>query len=488
MLGAKAFQPPLPLKPPLHNAVRVLSRQYLSTTTLRPQGFIAAPSIRLGSRFVYQRKSFAFNHIRYLSSTPISSTVVHEPDINPATLDTPIPDDLLQPASTFLDPYIHPLSDLLISLPHPLGYGVSIIVITLVVRTVFTLPVSLWQKRRAKRMQDLVAPQISATNERLARSLADDYRRKGLGYTEYLLELRRQMIITQKALHKKYRVQPFITQWTPLLTHIPLFITLSLTIRRAVDLPDSPLASDSFLWLDHLGQADSTGILPLAGMLVAFGNAELVGRRSKDVRNAYEGRVQEKPTEEPKKPLKVIVQAPKGDSNAPTSPLFSSASAAKGKPILTPASISADKPRNLSTSSPILATPRQQKRWQPIQKPMENGNVLVEVGSDGKPPAISPSRRAEIARRVFAQILRFSSIGFAMVASHIPSGVVLYWFTSICYSFFQNVVLNELPRWQAKQQAKKGLLSTSQYVEDWVPHHSYLFRKGRSKCADLTVL
>ncbi|KIR82074.1 hypothetical protein I306_00945 [Cryptococcus gattii EJB2] len=415
------------------------------------------PSIERPS--LISAKKMRPNQLRLLSSASAAPAAVETRLASPADLPLePLHEPLLQPASTFLDPLVHPLSDALLSIPHPLGYGTTLILLTLIVRTAFTLPVSLWQKKRAKKMQSIIAPEMKAINEHLAETVAKECRKKGVGYAEYLVELRRQLRKAQKAVHKKHNIHPWVTTWAPLMAHIPIFVTLSLTIRRALDLPGSPMASESFLWLDSLGQADGYGILPLVGMAVAFGNAEVVGRRVKDVRDALEGKVSnEKKVGISAAPVPQSRHIPKpeslkGDINARPSPLF-----ARSPPVTTGSSSHNNQTRGLSTS--VSLTAQRQTRWKAPTNSLIMGkdNGLVEVGPNDKAPTFSLARQAEFRRSFFAGILRFSAIGFAMIASQMPSGVVLYWFTSLCYSFVQNFFLSVLPQMRLEKQRKEAI-------------------------------
>ncbi|WVQ71029.1 hypothetical protein IAR50_000554 [Cryptococcus sp. DSM 104548] len=403
---------------------------------------------------------------RLLSTAPLASspTPPQEAPLDKydlSSLDPQIPSDFLsEPATTIFDPYIHPLADAFLAMPHPLGYGTSIIAITLLLRTGLTLPLALWQRRRAKKIQDVVIPELKLYNESMAKQLAKEYRSQNLSYSDYTIETKKRMYLAQKALHKKHDTVPWVTNWVPLLVHLPFFLTISMTIRGALDIPGSSFAADSFLWIEQLGQVDPYGILPLVGMGVAFGNAELVGARRRAVdaakTMAEEGVAPEREEKtvhqkSPAAPVKALssAQPVQSSSNTRSSSLF-----ARGKPTDSPKPLKSSPPsRPISTTTSAMARPH--TKWRAPtnafsqklrQERKANGLVTLE---DDKPPAVSPERQADIKRSAFAYILRFMAIGFGMLASQMPSGVVLYWFTSICYSFVQNFVFRILPRWQA---------------------------------------
>ncbi|KAK8865768.1 hypothetical protein IAR55_000915 [Kwoniella newhampshirensis] len=403
-------------------------------------------------------------HIVPVASSPSESTSTSALNSLDSILPS-VPADDPVPVSSFLDPIVNPLSDLLLNIPHPLGYGTTIILLTLIVRTTFTLPISIWQRKRALRAQRLVQPELKAINERLAISLKEECRKKGASYNQYLTELRRQLAIAQKDLNKKHRTHPFITTWSPLLIHIPIFVTLSLTIRKALDVPGSIMASDSFWWLERLGDSDPYGILPLVGMGVAFGNAELVGRKAREVRRAFSGpdeeTVGEAPTSTqvrtpppPPTQPKSRPARPTHNDNAPATGLFKSRSATSSTSTPPPRS------RRLSTSSsPLLLAA--QPRTARSTTPSPSRSDLVDIGADDRPPTSSPARQAELRRSFFAGILRFSALGFGMIASQMPSGVVLYWFTSLCFSLVQNVLMSWLPQRRLEKAKEKAALEAS---------------------------
>ncbi|WVQ62307.1 uncharacterized protein L199_000446 [Kwoniella botswanensis] len=361
-------------------------------------------------------------------------------------------DEALTPVSTVFDPIIDPLSNFLLEMNHPFGYGVSIICITLLVRTMFTLPVSLWQRKRALKTKQIVEPELKIINERLAKSIARDYRKAGKGYKEYLLEVRRQVAKAQSALHKKHSTHPFITTWAPLLMHIPIFVTLSLTIRRTLEVTNSPFSNESFLWLDQLGEVDPYGVLPIVGSCLAFGNAELIGtRRSQQSvktdqvdNDSIRNQVNKEdilPTPQPRS------QPHQDGPKPPPSGLFShkqnpTAHSHSHRSIPT-----SNRSRGLSTSSSAGLA----------QKPPKGISPLVDVPQGDVPAPFSPARQQEIRRNFLAGVLRFSAVGFGLIASQMPAGVTLYWVTSIAFSLVQNLVLSWWPQYKAQREKAKLL-------------------------------
>lgn len=114
-----------------------------------------------------------------------------------------------------------------------------------------------------------------------------------------------QLAIEQSALHKRFGTHPFITMGAPLAVHVPILITVSMTLRRALELPGSTMASEGFLWLNTLGEVDPIGALPILGAMIALTNAETLGRKREQAmeavaeRKALRAQARQKPTQMP---------------------------------------------------------------------------------------------------------------------------------------------------------------------------------------------
>ncbi|WVW82179.1 hypothetical protein I302_104185 [Kwoniella bestiolae CBS 10118] len=403
------------------------------------------PTLQSSPLFRNQRIPLATRSFSILPSslTPTLPEVIEESHTVSAT------DDTLTPVSTIFDPIIDPLSNFLLEINHPLGYGVSIICITLLVRTVFTLPVSLWQRKRALKTKQIVEPELKIVNERLAKFIAREYRQQGKGYKEYLLEVRRQVAKAQSALHKKHSTHPFVTTWAPLLLHIPIFVTLSLTFRRTLEIPNSPFFNEGFLWLDHLGDVDPYLVLPFVGSCLAFGNAELVGmKRTQQAIKADQvdtDRIRDQVNREDVLPASRPRSQPQKDGPKPApSGLFSH----KHVPSTQKSVPSSNPTRKISTSSTLDLA----QRPRPPSAPQNGTNPLVDVPNSEVPVPFSPARQQEIRRGFLAGVLRLSAVGFGLIASQMPAGVTLYWVTSIAFSLAQNVVLSWWPQYKANRE------------------------------------
>ncbi|WVQ85304.1 hypothetical protein IAT38_007469 [Cryptococcus sp. DSM 104549] len=513
----------------LHPSSAPLLRS-LSSTSLLPR-YRPSPTATLSPiahRAANWPLSSRIGQPRYLSSLPIipvaSSPLEDAPlsasfspdDLSALDPVIDIPHDPLQSTASFLDPLIHPVSDALLALPHPWGYGATIILVTIVLRTMSTLPIAFWQRKRMLRVAKHVIPDIKLENSRVAEELAAKCRARGASYEQYQMELRIHMRKVAKELYNKHNANPTITTWAPLVVHMPIFVTLSLAIRRAIDLPNSPIASEHFWWLEHLGQEDGTWILPLLGMVVAFSNAELVGATRKENKAALGEPGEEVGKEEGN--TRAVAAQSRASSPPRMSPTSSSArapSASSPSPRATPASPPPSRaprassppsrapptsppPSRASASSPPPRPPRKETRSprrgnteavtvdifasradhrqnarpsrprslstsavHDAPKPSSQSRPasgrppppkLEDIGNGRGGPSISPLREASIRRDFMANVLRGSAVLFGMIASTMPSGVVLYWVTSMIYSLVQNVGMRA---YAARQRAAK---------------------------------
>lgn len=78
-------------------------------------------------------------------------------------------------------------------------------------------------------------------------------------------------------MHKTHRTHPWVTMLAPAAVNIPLLIAASFGVRNAL-LASPEIATSSSLWLQSLGDPDSTAILPIATAILAYGNIELIQR------------------------------------------------------------------------------------------------------------------------------------------------------------------------------------------------------------------
>ncbi len=103
-----------------------------------------------------------------------------------------------QAADTWL-PFLPYLSETLQQLPSTLGISgphataVTIVLVTIVLRSSLTLPAALWQRARSQRMAELVLPEFEAAKKRLPVEIGRKMARKRASMKEYQLELNKEV-------------------------------------------------------------------------------------------------------------------------------------------------------------------------------------------------------------------------------------------------------------------------------------------------------
>lgn len=183
----------------------------------------------------------------------------------------------------------------------------------------------------------------------------------------------------------------------PLAVHVPLLITVSLTLRRALEMPGSTFASEGFLWIQTLGDVDPVGALPILGALVALTNAEALGRKREQAMSDMASRVKAPPR--PTRPVSVarqtVVEQP--------------APVARYQPPPIP-----PRPSRLSTSSTSLAT-------RPGYSRPKRALEEVPVAETSQKKGLTESEKASVRSTFLTYVLRGMALVFIPFASSVPA-------------------------------------------------------------------
>ncbi|KAI0307278.1 60Kd inner membrane protein-domain-containing protein [Multifurca ochricompacta] len=172
--------------------------------------------------------------------------------------------------------------DLSLAIPWPPSfppYSSTIILLTFASRLLFTVPFSLWAKRRQWRAEDLVIPALQETRPLVQKQILHEMHvEQSRGTKEELRimfsdRVKKAMIVRRNELFAKYRCRPWLTMLIPPLTQLPLFVGSSMFLSR---LSQSPTVydSESFLTLTSLAHADPTATLPIALGMITLANVE----------------------------------------------------------------------------------------------------------------------------------------------------------------------------------------------------------------------
>jgi len=196
----------------------------------------------------------------------------------------------------------------------------------------------------------------------------------------------------------------------PLLVHVPILITLSLTLRRALEIPGSSMASEGFLWLTTLGDVDPVGALPLLGAIVALTNAESLGRKREQAMEAVAAR-KTVSAKSPEARYSHTPARPPKPAEVPASPTRYESPAIPTR---------SGQARRLSTTSPILAA------YRPVIKTSSRGTsrrTLDEIpAAEGAPDgSMSQADKANVRSTLLTYVLRGMALVFIPIASTAPA-------------------------------------------------------------------
>jgi inner membrane protein COX18 len=189
-----------------------------------------------------------------------------------------------QPRRTFvsLDVLKDGFLDLAIALPIPPSwpaYSTTIILCTVLTRLAFTVPFSVWSKRRQWRAEEEVLPRLQSEGPVIAKRVLEDMQReKARGTKEELQTIHRTRMkdavaARRKELFAEYHCQPMTTMAVPPLTQLPVFVGCSVVLAHISQHP-TPLDSESFLTLSTLIHPDPTAALPIALGFITLANVE----------------------------------------------------------------------------------------------------------------------------------------------------------------------------------------------------------------------
>lgn len=222
-----------------------------------------------------------------------------------------------------------------------------------------------------------------------------------------------QLAAEQSALHKRFGTHPIITMGAPLAVHVPVLITVSLTLRRALELPGSPMASEGFWWIDALGEVDPIGALPILGAMIALTNAETLGRKREQ---AMEAVAERKASRLSSKTGYRHIPAPQSARPVPTAKSIPVEPARYNAP---PVIGRSNQTRRLSTSTADLAT------YRPVIKTSSRSTArktLDEIpASEETGGKLTEAEKANVRSTFLTYVLRGMALVFIPFASSVPA-------------------------------------------------------------------
>lgn len=292
----------------------------------------------------------------------------------------------------------------------PHAYAVSLVVATIALRTAVTLPVTLWQRARTRRMAEVVGPQWEELKRDLPVDVGRRCRVQRKSHAEYKSELEKEMRSQLKALLKRNRCTPWPTIAIPLAVNVPLFVCVSLAIRTALLTPGSLIAIETIPWWSA----------PPDLMAKFEASAKILQARG------IEGEALQKLT---------MMQGPTLSE--------------VDKTMATPIGLG-------------LLTLINVELGQWLRKPLLEGPGTSEQPREEVDQLERRRRKAREQRRgvnalrsvVIGNTLRAASIAFIVVASQAPAGLAIYWLSSASYTLIQNAVFAYSDKARAKALAQ----------------------------------
>ncbi|PWN49937.1 hypothetical protein IE53DRAFT_331171 [Violaceomyces palustris] len=199
------------------------------------------------SRIHSARRCFSSSSRVSNQSESISQSVASQPE-------SAVAGAAIEQASTGAASFLEPLIPVIQNLSEILHLGgmtyshaISIVLVAFAARATITLPVTLWQRARSRRMVERVLPAWNEIKKTAPYTVRKRCRLAGKSYEEYQIELKSELKARLSELMKVHNCSPLPTFLAPLAVNVPLFIVLSTVIRYA-SLPPSPFSFEILPW------------------------------------------------------------------------------------------------------------------------------------------------------------------------------------------------------------------------------------------------
>ncbi|PWN37599.1 uncharacterized protein FA14DRAFT_113019, partial [Meira miltonrushii] len=300
-------------------------------------------------------------------------------------------------------PYIEQLPTYIgLSADAPHAYVISIVVATIAMRTAITLPVTIWQRARTRRMTEIVGPKWEQMKRDLPIDVARRCRVQKKTHAEYKVELQKTLKTELRLLMKKNKCAPLATLLLPLAASIPLFLYASFAIRAALITQGSAIGAEIVPWWS-----------PPADLMAKFEEgAKILQARG------LEGEALQKLT---------TMQGP--------------TLADRDKTMFGPIGLGMLTLINVELGQwlrkPLIEAPTAQV---PKDEDEDERSMKKREARERK------ASLASLRSAVMGNVLRAASIAFVVVASQAPAGLSIYWLSSAAYTLVQNSIFAVIDR------------------------------------------
>ncbi|KAJ3353256.1 Cytochrome c oxidase assembly protein cox18, mitochondrial [Allomyces javanicus] len=275
------------------------------------------------------------------------------------------------------------------------GWGAAIIATTVLLRSALTLPLALYQHQTALKMVQL-RPLLRAWERAIAHQVRAESRQANLSYEQFAAQYKCQYARKIGELYHDHGVRPLFTALAPL-AQAPLWITMSLTLRRMAAVP---------------------GTEPVSALVRDYGPAPLVGADASPLLDL------------------IVPHLAATDATWITACAF-------GAIQLANVELAA-----LSLLNPAPSAPPASKLATPVEPSATTATPATDATDAGATPTAPAAPAAGWTRHaVIKHMMRATAVLMVPIAHAMPAGVVLYWLTSAAFSVAQNVVFKIwLPR------------------------------------------
>ncbi|KAF9495398.1 hypothetical protein BDN71DRAFT_1447556 [Pleurotus eryngii] len=171
--------------------------------------------------------------------------------------------------------------DLAVALPLPTNlptYSSTIIIVTVLTRFCL-LPVAIWGKKRAWRIEEYVIPELERAKPAIYQGVLKQMKAQGIRGDKKQIQAihgeRSTALLTdlRKQLYKKHKCGPLTSILVPTLSQLPVFVISSMVLSR-LSIAPTPFDSESFLTLTTLAHPDPTMALPIILGMITMANVE----------------------------------------------------------------------------------------------------------------------------------------------------------------------------------------------------------------------
>ncbi|CDW96918.1 hypothetical protein [Sporisorium scitamineum] len=181
-------------------------------------------------------------------AVPSSSAAAEDP--TSAVTQAVAESDVVAGGFEFLQPWVPTINNLAdtMHLSGPYAHALSIFILAFAVRTAVTLPMTLWQRSKTRKLTEKVLPEWEIMKERIPLAVRARCRRAGMSYEAFEAETQKELKAKLAELLCKHNASPLPAFVGPAMVTIPVFLLMTALLRQCTLDPTSPLTSEVLPW------------------------------------------------------------------------------------------------------------------------------------------------------------------------------------------------------------------------------------------------